>query len=86
MFHAMMDVLAWGVVISFIAFALAFFAEGRGLHLLRVLLGLAPRKEGLDNFTSVPRDEGDWDMVDVLSDEDAKARELIHLERSASRS
>lgn len=84
MFHAMMDVLAWGVAISFVAFALAFFAEGRGLHLLRVVLGLAPRKDGLDNFTSVPRDEGDWAVVDVLSDDEAQTREQIRRERSVS--
>ncbi len=68
MFRYMTDVLAWCVVISFIAFGLAFAAEGRGLHVLRVVLGLAPRKHGLDNFTSVPRDEGDWRLVEVLDD------------------
>ncbi len=68
MFSYMADVLAWCVVISFAAFVIAFAAEGRGTHILRVLLGLAPRKHGLDNFTSVPRDEGDWRLVEVLDD------------------
>jgi len=68
MFSYMADVLAWCVVISFIAFGFAFAAEGRGVHVLRVVLGLAPRKHGLDAFTSVPRDEGDWRLVEMLDD------------------
>jgi hypothetical protein len=67
-FSYMADVLAWCVVISFVAFGFAFAAEGRGVHVLRVLLGLAPRKQGLDALTSVPRDEGDWRLVEVLDD------------------
>lgn len=74
MFSYMADVLAWCVVISFVAFGIAFAAEGRGTHVLRVVLGLAPRKQGLDNFTSVPRDEGDWRLVEVL--DDSRRREM----------
>lgn len=74
MFHYMLDVLAWGVAISFLAFVVAFASEGRGQHLVRVILGLAPRKQGLDNFTSVPRDEGDWRLVEVLDDTVRPAR------------
>lgn len=74
MFSYMADVLAWCVVISFVAFGIAFAAEGRGAHVLRVVLGLAPRKQGLDNFTSVPRDEGDWRLVEVL--DDSRRREM----------
>lgn len=80
MFSSMATVLAWGVVISFVAFGFAFAAEGRGVHVLRVLLGLAPRKQGLDNFTSVPRDEGDWHLVDVL--DDPRLREADGAEQS----
>ena len=59
MFRYMIDVIAWAVTFSFLAFILAFFAEGRGMHLMRIVLGLAPRKQGLEAFESVPRDDGD---------------------------
>lgn len=77
MFSYMFDVLAWAVAISFVAFVIAFAAEGRGTHVMRVVLGLTPRKQGLDNFTSVPRDEGDWRLVEVLDD-------TVRPERTAS--
>jgi len=68
MFRYMIDVIAWAVAFSFFAFILAFFAEGRGLHLMRVVLGLAPRKQGLEAFESVPRDDGDWRVVASLEE------------------
>ena len=67
-FSYMTDVLVWGFVVTAVACGFAFAAEGRGAHLVRVVLGLEPRKHGLDNFTSVPRDEGDWRVVGVLED------------------
>ncbi len=68
MFRYMIDVIAWAVAFSFLAFILAFFAEGRGMHLMRVALGLAPRKQGLEAFENVPRDEGDWRVVSSLEE------------------
>ncbi|MCB2413180.1 hypothetical protein LGT39_10030 [Demequina sp. TTPB684] len=64
----MIDVIAWAVTFSFLAFILAFAAEGRGAHLMRVLLGLAPRKHGLEAFESVPRDDGDWRVIAALEE------------------
>lgn len=68
MFRYMIDVIAWAVAFSFIAFILAFFAEGRGMHLMRIVLGLAPRKQGLEAFESVPRDDGDWRVISSLEE------------------
>ncbi|MBC7297429.1 MAG: hypothetical protein H5T82_00810 [Demequina sp.] len=68
MFRYMIDVIAWAVTFSFLAFALAFLAEGRGMHLMRVVLGLAPRKQGLEAFETVPRDEGDWRVISSLEE------------------
>lgn len=68
MFRYMIDVIAWAVAFSFFAFILAFFAEGRGMHLMRIVLGLAPRKQGLEAFESVPRDDGDWRLVASLEE------------------
>ena len=68
MFHYMIDVIAWAVAFSFLAFIFAFFAEGRGLHLMRIVLGLAPRKQGIEAFESVPRDDGDWRVVSSLEE------------------
>lgn len=67
-FHYMLGVIAWAVTFSFLAFILAFFAEGRGMHLMRVVLGLAPRKQGLEAFETVPRDEGDWRVIAPLEE------------------
>lgn len=68
MFRYMIDVIAWAVAFSFLAFILAFFAEGRGMHLMRIVLGLAPRKQGLEAFESVPRDDGDWRVISSLEE------------------
>lgn len=68
MFRYMIDVIALAVAFSFLAFILAFFAEGRGMHLMRVALGLAQRKQGLEAFESVPRDDGDWRLVSSLEE------------------
>lgn len=76
MFHYMIDVIAWAVAFSFLAFILAFFAEGRGMHLMRIVLGLAPRKQGIEAFESVPRDDGDWRMVSALEEPQRRARTL----------
>ncbi len=65
------DVIAWGIVLSVLAICAAFAAEGRGVHLLRLLLGLTPKNRGLDLLGSVPRDEGDWRVIDKLSEIDA---------------
>ncbi len=80
MFRYMIDVTAWAVAFSFLAFILAFFAEGRGMHLMRIVLGLAPRKQGLEAFESVPRDDGDWRMVSDLEE----PRRRAHLSPRAS--
>ncbi|PKQ18738.1 MAG: hypothetical protein CVT68_01865 [Actinobacteria bacterium HGW-Actinobacteria-8] len=74
MFHHMMDVIAWAVMFSFLAFILAFFAEGRGMHLMRIVLGLAPRKQGLEAFESVPRDDGDWRVISPLEEPQRRVR------------
>ncbi len=76
MFRYMIDVIAWAVAFSFLAFILAFMAEGRGMHLMRVVLGLAPRKQGLEAFESVPRDDGDWRMVSSLEEPQRRTRVL----------
>ncbi len=68
MFRYMIDVIAWAVAFSFLAFTFAFFAEGRGMHLMRIVLGLAPRKQGLEAFESVPRDDGDWRVISSLEE------------------
>lgn len=68
MFRYMTDVMVWAVAFSFLALILAFFAEGRGMHLMRIVLGLTPRKHGMEAFESVPRDDGDWLVVASLED------------------
>ncbi|NTV40219.1 MAG: hypothetical protein HGA51_09765 [Demequinaceae bacterium] len=80
-FGYMFDVLAWGIVLSLFAIALAFFAEGRGSHAIRVLLGTKPRKDGLDVFATLQRDEGDWQVVGRLADTDREPSERAGLER-----
>lgn len=70
----MIDVIAWAVAFSFLAFVLAFFAEGRGMHLMRIALGLAPRKQGLEAFESVPRDDGDWRVISSLEEPQPRVR------------
>ncbi len=74
MFRYMIDVTAWAVAFSFLAFILAFFAEGRGMHLMRIVLGLAPRKQGLEAFESVPRDDGDWRVISSLEEPQRRVR------------
>lgn len=74
MFRYMIDVIAWAVTFSFLAFILAFFAEGRGMHLMRIVLGLAPRKQGLEAFESVPRDDGDWRVISSLEEPQRRVR------------
>ena len=73
MFGYMFDVFAWGIVVSLFAIALAFFEEGRGSHAIRVLLGTESRKDGLDVFATLARDEGDWRLVGKLSDMDRES-------------
>lgn len=73
MFRYMIEVTAWAVAFSFLAFILAFFAEGRGMHLMRIVLGLAPRKQGIETFESVPCDDGDWRVVASLEDPPRRA-------------
>ena len=68
MFRYMVDVILWAMFLSFVMMGLAFMSEGRGLHLLRVLLGLSARKQGLDAFETVPRDEGEWLVVGGLDE------------------
>lgn len=75
MFRYMIDIIAWAVALSFLAFILAFAAEGRGAHLMRVLLGLAPRKHGLEAFESVPRDDGDWRLISALEEPQRPSRQ-----------
>ncbi len=87
MFRYMIDVIAWAVAFSFLAFILAFFAEGRGMHLMRIVLGLAPRKQGIEAFESVPRDDGDWRVVAALEEPAPRAASRHHhagTERDAS--
>ncbi len=74
MFRYMIDVIAWAVAFSCLAFILAFFAEGRGMHLMRIVLGLAPRKQGLEAFESVPRDDGDWRLIASLEEPQHRVR------------
>jgi hypothetical protein len=74
MFSSTIDITAWAVAFSFLVFVLAFFAEGRGMHLMRILLGLAPRKQGLEAFDSVPRDDGDWRVVSSLEEPQSRTR------------
>lgn len=74
MLSSMFTVIAWAVAVSFLAFILAFFSEGRGAHLMRVALGLAPRKRGLEAFETVPRDEGDWRLLSVLEQPQRQSR------------
>jgi hypothetical protein len=88
MFRYMIDITAWAVTFSFLAFILAFAAEGRGAHLMRVLLGLAPRKQGLEAFESVPRDDGDWRVIAALEEPQRRSRPASippRLERESSR-
>lgn len=91
MFRYMIDVIAWAVALSFLAFILAFFAEGRGMHLMRIVLGLAPRKQGIEAFESVPRDDGDWRVVAALEERPHRSATQVsrehaeHAERDASR-
>lgn len=88
MFRYMIDVIAWAVAFSFLAFILAFFAEGRGMHLMRIVLGLAPRKQGLEAFETVPRDEGDWRVIAALEEPQRRVRAVTSgpdVERGASR-
>jgi len=79
-FGYMSDVLAWGIVVSLFSIALAFFAEGRGSHAIRVLLGTKSRKDSLDVFSTLARDEGDWQLVGRLSDMDRAPAERAALE------
>ncbi len=74
MFRYMIDITAWAVMLSFLSFILAFAAEGRGAHLMRVALGLAPRKQGLEAFESVPRDDGDWRVISELEEPQRRSR------------
>jgi hypothetical protein len=88
MFHYMIDIIAWAVAFSFLAFMLAFFAEGRGMHLMRIVLGLAPRKQGLEAFETVPRDEGDWRVIASLEEPQRRIRAVpssADVDRDAAR-
>lgn len=82
-FGYMFDVLAWGIVLSLFAIALALFAEGRGSHAIRVLLGLKPREEALDVFATLERDEGDWQLVGGLSEIDRESADRSGLQTVA---
>ena len=79
-FGYMFDVFAWGIVLSLFSMALAFFAEGRGSHAMRVLLGMKPREDGLDVFATLSRDEGDWQVLGGLSDIDRASTDRAGLE------
>lgn len=80
MFGYMFDVFAWGIVISFLAIVLAFLAEGRGAYAIRLFLGTKSRKEGLDVYSTLSRDEGDWQLLGRLSDIDRVPAERAGLE------
>ena len=74
MFHYMFDVLAWGIVLSLFAMGLAFFAEGRGAHVIRALRRAKAHEEPLDFYATLHREEGDWQLLTGLSEIDrAKA-------------
>ncbi len=71
MFGYMFDVIVWGMVVSLFSIGLAFISEGRGAHAIRVLLGYKSRKEGIDVYATISRDEGDWQLLGRLADIDS---------------
>ena len=78
-FGYMFDVLAWGIVLSLVSIGLAFFAEGRGSHVIRLLLGTKSREDALDVFATLERDEGDWQLVGKLSEIDRESADRTGL-------
>jgi len=70
MFGAMFDVFAWGIFLSLVSMGLAFLAEGRGAQTIRVLLGVKERKEHIDLYATLEREEGDWQLIGGLSEID----------------
>ncbi len=70
MFGAMFDVFAWGIFLSLVSMGLAFLAEGRGAQAVRVLLGVKARKEHIDFYATLRREEGDWQLIGGLSEID----------------
>lgn len=63
-------VFAWGVAVSLLVIGLAFLSDGRGAYALNVLKRAKARKEGIDYFATLARDEGDWQLVGKLSEID----------------
>ncbi len=85
MFGYMFDVIVWGIVISLFSIALAFLAEGRGAHALRLVLGNKPLKQDIDVFSTIARDEGDWQLLGKLGDIDRLPGERSSLEPAGGR-
>ncbi len=64
----MADVFVWGIVVALVAIAVGAGSEGRFQHGLRLLLGMAPRKESFNVYDDVPRPGHDWRLVERFND------------------
>lgn len=68
MFRYMADVFVWGILIALVAIAVGAGSEGRLQHGLRLLLGMAPRKDSFNVYDDVPRPGHDWRLVERFND------------------
>ena len=67
----MFDVLAWGVFLSLLAMVLAFLAEGRGVYVMRLILGMTKQEGGIDLYETLPHEqESDWQLLAKLDEAD----------------
>lgn len=74
-FGYMVEVVAWGVAVSVVAFVMALAAEGRGRHALNVVMRRDGGQRTLEQFREVPRGDGDWSMFAGLDTADVADRE-----------
>ncbi len=67
MFSSMASTLSVALVLAVVALIAAALAEGRGRHLLRLILGARSRETLDDVLAEVPRDEADWELVEAVN-------------------
>ena len=63
MFSSMLGPLSLIITLAVIVMLVAVLSEGRGRHILRLVLGIRPRQDVDQILAPVPRPESDWSLV-----------------------
>lgn len=83
MFSQMSGVLTVAMVISGVVFMAAVLAEGRGHHMLRIMLGLEGNRGKQQLFADVEREENNLRLISTMARLEEFSRDTTEIEVSA---